>query len=220
MTITFPRDIPETGASGQEFEILRVDYSAPEASGFQGGVQAGFPLWAATWSLGRMGQARSDLWRAWLLTMRGRQRRFYGRDLARPRPLAHINGLPGGWNGNASAWSQAIDGSGNALLGMTGVNSGLILSIGDYVGFRWTNSGAQRRALVRVVEGASASGGGAITVAVEPPVPACVPSGATAYVERPSCIMQLVTEETQLGAVTRSLAIGGGKIVAVQDLRE
>lgn len=219
MTITFPRDTPATGASGQEFEIQRVDFGAPEASGFQGGVQAGFPLWLGVWSLGRMGPARSDLWRAWLLTMRGRQRRFYGRDMARPRPLAHINGLPGGWNGDASAWSQAIDASQNALLGMTGVNAGLVLSIGDYVGFRWTTSGAQRRALVRVVEGAAASGGGAITITVEPPVPSCVPPGAVAYVERPCCIMQLVTEESQLGAINRSLAIGGGKIVGLQDLR-
>lgn len=218
--ITFPRDMPESGASGQEFELLRVDYAAPEASGFQGGLQAGFPLWQAVWTLGKMGARRSDLWRAWLLTMRGRQRRFYGRDLARPRPLAHINGLPGGWDGDASAWSTNTDPEKNERLGMIGLPNGLVLSIGDYVGFRWTNSGEQRRALVRVVEAAAASSGGAITVTVEPPVPDCVPNVAIAYLERPCCIMRLVPEETQLGAVDRRLAVGGGKIVALQDLRE
>lgn len=218
--ITFPRDMPDSGASGQEFEILRVDYGAPEASGFQGGVQAGFPLWAATWTLGKMGFRRSDIWRAWVSTMRGRQRRFYGRDLARPRPMAHLNGLPDGWNGDASAWAQAIDSEDNALLGLTGSAPNLYLQIGDYIGFRWATGGHQRRALVRAVDDAYGHPSGSISVPVEPPVPACVPAHAVAYLEQPSCIMQLVTEETQLAAIDRRLAIGGGKIVAIQDLRE
>jgi hypothetical protein len=220
MALIFPRDLPETGVSEQMFEPMRVDYAAPEASGYQGGIQAGFPLWTATWTLGRMGQRRSDIWRAWLASMRGRQRRFYGRDLARPRPLAHIEGLPGGWHGNASSWSHALGGYETSLLGMTGLPAGLALSIGDYVGFRWTTAGTQRRALVRAVEDATANASGAITVTVEPPVPACVPAGAQAYLERPVCIMQLVTEETELAAITRRLAIGGGKITAIQELRE
>lgn len=220
MTITFPRDMPDSGASGQEFEIQRIDYGAPEASGFQGGVQVGFPLWLAVWTLGKMGARRSDVWRAWVSTLRGRQRRFYGRDLARPRPLAFIDGLPSGWSGNATAWSSNVDAYDNGLLGLTGFPPSFPMSIGDYVGFRWTNGGEQRRALVRVVEAAVSSGSGGITLTVEPPVPSCVPPGAIAYVERPTCIMQLVTEQTQLAAIDRRLAIGGGKIVAVQDLRE
>ena len=220
MTITFPRDMPGTGVALQEFEILRVDYSAPEASGFQGGVQAGFPLWSATWTLGKLGTARSDIWRAWVASLRGRQRPFLGRDFSRPRPLACIHGLPGSWSGDATSWGAAIDAEKNGMLTLTGIPSGLAISLGDYVAFRWTTGGERRGAMVRTVEGATASGGGGATLTVEPPVPACVPPSAVAYLEKPAAPMRLVPEQTQLGGVDRRFGINGGKIVAVQDLRE
>jgi hypothetical protein len=222
MAASFPIAMPTKGAAGQVFEVQRIDYSSSAAGGALGGVQAGFPRWMATWDLGRMGQDASDAWRAFHLMMRGGQRRFYGRDLSRPLPKAHLGGLPGGFSGSASSWSETLDSEENSRVTLNGVAAGLILSIGDYIGFKWDASGFsagnyKRRALVRVVEAGVASGGGSVTVTSEPPVPAVVPSGAIAHLDMPVCVMGFLPE-AQLSAMNRSLAVGG-KIVAIEDLR-
>lgn len=232
MTIIFPREMPIKGASLQEFEIQRVDFSAPEAGGRLGGVQAGFPLWFGVWDIGRIGMLASDVWRAWLSSLRGSQKPFFARDLARPYPLSRINGFAGmtragggAFGGSATTWSQSINGEGVALLQLTGLPASLVLSVGDYVGFKWDAGDADpgtygRRTIARVIEGATSNGSGVLTVAVEPPVPTgIVPGDAIAHLDLPCCVMRQITAETKLAGVDRRLAIGGGKIVAVQDLR-
>lgn len=211
-------EMPTSGVSLQEFEPERVDYSAPEQGGRVGGVTAGEPLWRAVYTIGRVGARKSDELRAWKLRMRGSQRRFYGRDLARPFPLAHINGFSGGFTGAASSWSETINGDTESRLTLNGVQSGMVLSQGDYVDFRWTTSSEARRALVRVVVGATASGT-TITVTVEPPVPTLVPVGAVAHLDNPACIMVLMNDQSKLDAIDRRLAVRGGTIMAIQDLR-
>lgn len=219
------------GASQQAFEVERVDFHAPEAGGYLGGVQAGFPLWMGEWTIGRLGAAGSDDWRAWVASMRGAQKRFLGRDLARPYPKLHIDGFAGMtragggvFDGSATSWSQSIDSAGNALLTLGGLPVALSLSKIDYIGFRWDAGGAPagsywRRALVRVTEGAIANGSGNVTVTVEPPVPtAVVPVGAIAHLDYPACVMSLLPD-TKLGAIDRRLAVTGGKILGLQDLR-
>lgn len=220
-----PIAMPTMYVSAQEFELQRVDYMAPEASGRLGGVQAGFPLWSAVYTLTRMPTDNSDEWRAWLSGMRGQTRRMIAFPLDRPLPKAYMeSGLPGGFGGDASSWSESINADGDSELTLNGLPSGFVLGQGDYIDFRWTATedviaGLPWRALVRVVEGATASGGGAATVVVEPPVPSAVPGSAVAHVDNPGCVMTLVTDETNLGAVDRLYSINGGQITAVQDLR-
>ncbi|MFN3943891.1 MAG: hypothetical protein ACK4K7_03030 [Allosphingosinicella sp.] len=223
--------MPAKGASGQEFEPQRVDYSAPEAGGYLGGVQAGFPLWFAVWTLGRMGADASDAWRAWHIGMRGSQRRFLGYDLGRPFPkhyrdgfsrTTNVDGTP--FDGVAASWSQTIDADGEAHLTLTGLPAGLLLSTGDYVGLRWDAAGLPagnmvRRTVARLRGPGVANAAGTWTGIVEPPLPPLVPAGAIAHLDRPSCVMALVSGETKLGSIDRRLAIGGGRIVALQDLR-
>lgn len=240
--------MPETGISLQEFEPQRVDHAAPEAGGRAGGVQSGLPRWLAAWTIGKVGARRSDRWRAWSARMRGQIRWVYGRDLARSYPIAHSGGFAqmtkadaSPFLGAASAWSQTIDADGNALLELQGLPPGLILSAGDYCDFRWTATsaeveGMEWRDLVRVVAGAAGSIGdgsagagndcgmadaaGTITVMVEPPVSLVTPESAVAHLDRPACIMKIVTERTKFDAIDRRLAVRGGSIVGVQDLRE
>lgn len=228
-----PRELPDSFAGQQEFEIQRVDYAAPEAGGRLGGVQAGFPLWLAVWTLATIGARRSDIVRAWLAGQRGQLRRFYGRDIARPYPLAHIAGFDGmtragggAFAGDATAWSETINSDDDSELTLEGLPAGLSLSIGDYVGFKWDAEGAaegsfERRALVRVaLNGAAiADEDGAITVKVEPPVPSVVPEDAVAHLDRPCCVMTLITDQSKLNAIDRRLAVKGGTIAGLQDLR-
>lgn len=228
-----PLIMPAGGAALQEFELQRVDYMAPEASGYVGGVQAGFPLWAAAWTIGKIGEERSDEWRSFVMECRGQQRRFYAGDLRRPYPKAHLDGFAqmvrysgGTFDGTASSWSQSIDSSSDCNLVLHGLPSGLMLGTGDYVGFKWDATGEApfnrwRRAMVRIIRGGGGivASNGDVTVKVEPAVPAAVPGGAIAHLDNPCVTMKLLLNQTKLDAIDRRGAIRGGTITAIQDLR-
>jgi hypothetical protein len=226
-----PLTMPTSGAALQEFEPQRVDFTAPEASGRIGGVQAGFPLWLAVWTLGKFGPDISDAWRAFFASLRGATRRFLGRPKDRPFPKAHIAGFAGmtragggSFDGSATSWSETLNSDDDAELTLQGMPDGLELSIGDYIDFRYAATDAEVagvpwRALVRVTEGGVADVTGEIMVIVEPPVPAAVPPGAIAHLDNPACVMALVTDKSRLDAIDRRLAVRGGTIVGLQDIR-
>jgi hypothetical protein len=229
MSFTYPRAMPDSGVANQEFDIQRVDYSAPEASGRVGGVQAGFPLWMATWTLGRVTPATGDEWVAWKDTMRGSQRRFLGRDFSRQYPRAHAAGFAGmtrfgggSFTGAALTWSHEVGSNGDTIVYLSGLPAGFILSHRDYIGFKWSSGdgsgGYDRGTLARVTQPNIADSGNA-AVLVEPPLPAWIPSDAIAYLNKPACVMTLVMEGTKLAGIDRRLTLQGTKIAGVQDLR-
>lgn len=226
--------LPETdaGIARVKFQIERIDHAAPEASGRQGGVQAGWPLWRAMYELDRMDGPSGDLWDAFLDRLRGRIRTFLGGDVTRQYPRQHRRGFAGmvkagggAFDGAANSWAQAIDSDGQALMALTGLPAGLQLSIGDFIGFKWDAPGLpagnlQRRAMARVSVAAAASGAGAISVIAEPPMDTrVVPAGAIAHLDKPQCMLRLVPSETKIGAVGTGGAVEGGNVVAMQDLR-
>ena len=229
-----PLIFPDTasGVARVRLDIERIDYAAPEASGRQGGVQAGWPLWSARWELDRVDPESGDAWQAFVDRLRGRQRTFVGGDTTRPFPRSRSMGFAGlaragggAFGGAATGWAQNIDGDGNAQIALTGLPAGLVLSRRDYIGFKWDAAGDAagsygRRALVRVVVGSAASAGGAITVMAEPPIDTrVVPAGAVAHLDRPCALFRLDPEETKLGPISSGLTLGGGTIAAMQDLR-
>lgn len=216
------RAMPPAGPRAQMFEPDRVDYASPETGGQVGAIAAGFPVWRAMWTLGRLGEARSDEWRAWVASQRGAGRLFLGRDYARTFPRAYPAGFAGlmragggAFNGAATSWGQSIDAEGTATITLGGLPAALALAVGDYLGFKW---GDGRRAMVRAVQPAVASGSGVLAVAVEPPVFAVVPAGATAHLDSPCCLMRLITDETRLEGIDRGLGITGGVIAGRQVL--
>jgi hypothetical protein len=223
-----PIEMPTMYVAQQQFEPQRVDFGAPEASGRLGGVQAGSTLWSGVWTLGRMPEANSDEWRAFLRTIRGATRRFIGRDLARQYPKLYPDGFGafGAFTGAASTWSESInsDGDSAVTLHLGAAAAGLVLSVGDYIDFRYSASetaiaGKAWRALVSVTVGATANGSGDVTVTVEPPIPAAVPSDAIAHIDQPGVTMVLDLQSSNVGPVDRLYSINGGQIVGVQDIR-
>lgn len=228
--LAFP-DAP-SGIARVRFEIQRVDFAAPELSGRQGGVQAGWPLWTARFEIDRSDPESGDLWHSFLDRLRGRQRLFYAGDPTRNFPRAAPGGFAGmtrgtggTFDGSATGWSQTFDSDMNALLGLTGLPAGFVLNPRDLIGFKWDAAGApagshRRRTMARVVQGATAAANGAVTVMIEPPVDTLVvPVGAIAHLDNPRCLMRQLVEKTDLGAIGSGGAMGGGTIVAVQDLR-
>lgn len=226
-----PLTPPSSGASQQQFDILRVDYQSAEASGRIGGVQAGFPLWKLVWTLGNMGRDRTDAWRAFIDQVRGATRRFLAWDLGRPYPKAYLTGFAGmiragggSFDGTATSWSESITADGDSQVTLHGLPVGFVMGQGDYIGFRWTAietsvSGLTWHAPVRVVTGGAADGSGNLTVTSEPPIPLAVPNTAVAYLDHPKAVMALVTDQSNLGPIDRTLGIRSGSIVGLQDLR-
>jgi len=231
MTIAFPRPMPLTGIGQQLFDIQRVDFAAPEAGGTMGGVQAGFPLWIATWTTARNTRDVSDEWIAWLSTMRGSQKRFLGRDYARSFPRIYPRGFGGlvrpdgnAFDGSATGWTETIDGVGTAYLTLRGLPAGLVLSLTDLIGFRWDVGGAAakswgRRTIARVVEAGTASATGIVTVAIEPPLPYFIPPTAQAHLDNPACVMTVMPQDTKVAPIDRRLVATGTVLAGIQDLR-
>lgn len=215
MAISFPATMPAAGAKQQIFELDRVDYVAPEARGRIGGISAGWPLWKSTVSFGTLTRTQSDQWRAFFLGQRGQQRIWNGFEIARRLPAAYLNGLPAGFSGACSSWSQALDANGYAVLTLSGLPVGFVLSATDYVDFRW---GTYQRVMVRLLEGGVADASGKVSVSIEPPVHSVAPSNAVAHVDNPSCLMKFIMSESSLGAVGRRGAIESGTLVSVQDI--
>ena len=61
---------------------------------------------------------------------------------------------------------------------------------------------------------------GLVNSCVEPPSDtSVVPAGAIAHFDNPRCLMRIIPEKSNLGPIGAGGAIGGGNIVAVQDLR-
>lgn len=228
-----PFDMPVSGMALQQFEPLRVDYGAPEAGGRIGGVQAGPPLWQGVWTIGNIAAAKSDELRAFVAALRGGARRFLGRDLARPYPKAYattgFGGMTraggGAFDGTATSWSETITADGDAQFTLHGLPDGFAMDVGDYIGFRWVATetevaGLTWHAPVRAVEAKAADGTGLLTgITCEPPLPACVPLTATCYLDTPKAVMALVTDKSNLDAIDRRLAVKGGTITGIQDLR-
>lgn len=226
---------PDTpsGIARVSFQIQRVDYAAPQASGRQGGVQAGWPLWLARYEIDRSDPDSADLWQAFFDRMRGRMRRFYAIDPKRRMPRAYRFGFAGlvragtatAFDGTATSWSQAIDANGNALMTLNGLPAGFAIAVGDMIGLRWDAAGAgagnmMRRTIARAVLPATATGAGQAQVTIEPPInTALVPAGAIAHFNDPAVVMQLVPEDSQLGPIGTGGILSGATIVAVQDLR-
>lgn len=226
---------PQTlsGIARVRLTIERVDFAAPEASGRQGGVQAGFPLWSARYELDRSDPVSADLWQAFFDRLRGRIRRFYAIDPTRALPRAYRFGFTGlvragtttAFTGPATSWSQTITADGDAQLTLNGLPAGLVIGVGDYIGFRWDAAGAgtgnmMRRTMMRAVLPATANSSGVAVVTAEPPLDtALVPSSAIAHLDNPACVMQLVPEDSELGLIGAGGILSGGGITAIQDLR-
>ena len=213
MALSFPLSLPAEGIEANRFEPLRMDFLAPEMSGRVGAVAGGWPLWEAEYQLGGMTEEAADGISAFKDALRGPQRLFYGRDLARPYPRAYPTGFAGMTRagggsfaaGTASSWSVN---TARDVLTLNGLPASFVISRRDYVGFSWTTGGQQRRHLVRAMEAVQASAAGVAVVTVEPAVHPVVPGAATSRLANPDCLMRL-TPETRLGAVDLTGAISG-----------
>lgn len=202
MAISYPRPMLSIGFGSQKFEPEHQSTFAPTRGGQGVSVELGPARWRGEWQTNTLSEVDFNAFRSWLSSLRGAGRSFFGQDRLHRFPTNYAAGFGGlvragtatAFDGTATTWS--IDAS-RAALTLNGLPAGFVLVPGDYVGFSWSTN---RRALVRVLEAATASGTGVATFDVEPTVPLVVPGGAVATLADPTCVMRLEPGSTDAAA--------------------
>jgi hypothetical protein len=195
MTIVYPRLLPSSRLAVCNLELERSgDVTVAENSGRNISVTRTDPLWTLRVETQCASEEQYGLWRAWLDSLRGPQRLFFGRDAFRPYPLRYAHGFSGleragggAFDGTATSWSV------NAArdeVELAGLPASLRLIYGDYIGFAWGSGGSSKRSLHRVLEDSNADIDGNGVWTVEPAAPRWL-SVATATIARPDCLMRL-----------------------------
>lgn len=173
MAITYPFDLL-AGFPGwaTEFDLLWRQEQSRQANGRTIVKDMGSPLWRAVYQSRQMRANELDYWRARLAAMENGLKTFYGRNLARCRPIAHPGSsvLPFGTIASIGADRKTV-----TLAGMVSVT----LQVGDML----TIGNRDLHQLVDV------SGG---VYEVRPHFWPGVASGATVSVSTPHCIMAIV----------------------------
>lgn len=197
MTITYPRDFPSSRMSRVMFEPDVQESIAPEQGGRFVSVQLGPMVWHAEFSTTPASEVEFSIWRAWLDSLDGAGRRFYGRDMRRPLPwnyrrtgFAGMTRAGGGaFDGTSATWSVNAD---RDVLTIETLPAGLNLVAGDYVGLKKGNS---VRSLHRMLENLSADGSGVGAWTVRPTIDPSVPADATVQLVKPTCLMRIVKRD-------------------------
>ena len=169
MTITFPRDLPTTRfRQGSRLTLERQLVTAPTRGGLVQVADIGAALWKVRYETTPLNEAAGYAWEAWIASLRGGARTFKAIHPSRRTAFAYPGGYGGmtkhgGGSFTGDAVLQAVAGTLDAVT-LSGLPSAFVLTPGDILSFSPSGS---RRALHRVVEGATASAG-VVTVGVEP----------------------------------------------------
>lgn len=129
-------------------------------------------------------------WQAWHKTLRGGLNLFVAHDELRKLPQAYWQAgqLPGGWDGVANVADLSLP----YEIALTGVPGGYEARTGDRIGLEQQINGQQFYGYHEIVADTVATGGGAITLTVEPQVSSAFTTAATARLLAPLCQFRIV----------------------------
>ncbi|MFG1184364.1 hypothetical protein [Xanthobacter aminoxidans] len=191
MTISYPRSFPAgAGFITVDFKLGDLSVQNTLENGAIQVMEMGEALWSATFTTFEMTMADRQRWQAWALTLRlGKP--FYAYDPEKVYPTAYGASVlnltrAGGGAYDGTATLAAVTAK---TVQLTGLPNGYKASAGDMLSFPW-NGGT---ALHMVVEDATASGSGGVTLTVAPPVRLSpLPSiSSTVQLVQPVCVMKL-----------------------------
>nr|WP_314525489.1 hypothetical protein [uncultured Brevundimonas sp.] len=214
--------MPDVAVVSAVFNIQRLDFMTTATDGRAFGITAGAPVWILKATIRDGDEDETDEWFAFLDALRGLQRPFLAHDLTRPYPRAYPTGFAGlsragggAFDGTATSWSVNAD---RDQITLAGQPAAFPLKRRDGLMLRWSTGGEPRRSLHRLSAPATATAGGVVTLAVEPPVPTLVPGTAVADLAKPQAVFKQVISESGMGELD-ALHSAGGTLSAVQDLR-
>lgn len=181
MTITYPRDFPSgTDFEGVQFELQRFDLTSQSVRGTAQVMENAPPLWMAEYQAVPMYAEDFQRFQAWLNSLRGGQKMFWGYDPAREYPAYYGASAP------ANSCTLATTVSSGFSLALSGLPSGYRFTAGDLVSVRTATS----RSLHEVQEDVTATTSATITV--EPRIAITLTSSAQVDLVRAAAKMRLV----------------------------
>ena len=160
MSLSYPLDLLDNFPGwSTEFDLLSRDELSRTAGGVTIQKNLGSPLWQGSYITRSLSPNQLDEWRARLNALENGQQRFKGYSLSRCYPIAYPNGSwpTGGDFDGVSATVYAI-GSENKSLRVDLLPEGFEWRVGDMLQIK--RGSTARRDLHRVMEAATASGGG------------------------------------------------------------
>lgn len=203
LTITYPRTLPSARVIDVVFELEPQESFSPEQGGRFTSTELGPPLWTLSIGTTPPSELEYSKWRAWLSSLRGAGRLFYGYDVRRPYPLMYppatfaelTRAVSGGaFDGTSTSWSVNTDRDEITIGAASGqeLPVGFQLVEGDYIGLKWDTS---LRSVHRVLQQANANGSGVGTYVIEPPVNDDVPADATINLVKADCLMAVTKRD-------------------------
>lgn len=206
MPVTYPRNFPRTFFQRSLFDLQRSLNTATSGSGARQVMERFDPLWYAEWTVANLSREEYGEWHAWILSLRGGAKPFWGFDPHRRFPQAYPTNFLSVMPGNGTL----VSASGTSIV-FNGCPAGLVLSIGDYVSVVTTGG---LRSLHKLVEPAVANGSGQATVEVEPRVVMPVSAGAVVRLADASCLFRLI----EVTGLERTNAATGFRFTAIESL--
>jgi hypothetical protein len=176
MTITYPRDLPTPFAIRQtKFQPLYQQVTAPALGGLMQAADIGPQLWDISYATRILKETEGAAWEAWLDSMQGAIRTFKAWHPLRRYALSY----PAGYGSLTRHGGGAFDGTATVVsvaetldaITIDTLPDGFKLLAGDMLSY--AAGGVQ--VLHRILEDATASGLGVVTVSVSPiakPTPA------------------------------------------------
>lgn len=241
MPITFPRTFPE-GRAGRFYDCS-LDLVIPQSAqrtvgGAAAPVEYGEPYWVGRWRTTDLLRDDIDIWEAWLASLHGGAKTFWGYHPEKAFPRAYMKtgwtglvraGSATAFNGRANLAAIANSSTGLRDLITIGSNSGALatgflpasfnLRAGDLLN---ADRGGGRLSLHRVISPENAGGSVGATNGtwigqIEPPLPTDVVVGNQIFLEKPSAKMRKIKHELPQSASKR-VRPGVVTIDAMEDL--
>jgi len=181
VTITYPREFPAgSDFESVQFDLQRYDLTSQAVRGTAQVMENAVPLWMSEYQVVPMEREGFQRFQAWLNSLRGGAKHFWGHDPAREYPAYYGPSAP------ANSCTLATTVSAGFTLALSGLPSGYRFTTGDLVAVRTETS----RSLHEVQEDVTATTSATITV--EPRIAITLTSGAQVDLVRAAAKMRLV----------------------------
>lgn len=219
VTSGFPRDMPERADgllpfAAASFDPLYSQATNPTRGGQMQVANLGADLWSMKFSTHILSYIDALDYLAWLQSLRGGARLFKAWHPLLKYPIAYPSGFAALTRAGGGAFDGTVTvtaiGASRDTLSLSTLPAAFLLNRGDMISMVMGTS----RTLHRIIEAATASGGGTVTVTVEPTLPLAAVASVSATFLKPWCLA--VVEANSIKGPFQPGQVGTVEFSAVQ----
>lgn len=196
MALTPPLDLlPAFPGWTTGFSLAWRQEQSRQASGRILVKDMGSPLWTLRALTRQLAPNELDYWRARFTALENGEQQFWAFPKSRCYPIAYPNGSWPTGSAFAGVASLATINTNRKAVSLSGLPSGFVLSVGDFISITVATGSTPRSDLHQVMEGATASVGGATgEFEVRPHIWPDVVVAKPVNLVRPACLMAMVPD--------------------------